>query len=222
MPPCECAAPCNCYFTEDGFFANRPEDGRRNTIVTGTGSGSQGGAQKPFVLEFQMSEFYRPPSTELRLFPRTIPDTTLGTLLTADLTEIQYESPSSEVVLQSWERQTLTFQGIGVAVDEFKIVGASAKFPASSVAGASSQLVIGALNPKTGFNQTIASQRCPVRSNGPTYLTCSAFSPGILELPTSPLDFTPLHKMNVFYLSIGSTTDMAITVTDIKFWMTTI
>lgn len=229
MPTCGgCSQICNCYVNEDGFFAERSEDGRRNTVVSGGGFD----ANNPFILEFQLSELYLPPSTEVRVPLMSATNAPLFSEVYNSVTFdeehfFQYESPEPGVITPppallgpGSARPTL-----GVHIGEFNLIGASAKFPPA--ASGNFALTVAALSPSdfalTGVDlNSIAGSKMSANPATSTYCSCYGFAPSRFEFGNISTVLVGPPKLQLIYVELFQSTGSTINVTDIKVWLTTI
>lgn len=214
MPTCgQCNNPCTCLVSEDGFFANRPTDGRANTVVTGRGTPSE-----PFTVSFVQSEFYRPESGELKQTNTfVLPDNSVNNVspTTGFTFGSVYQSPGSVFV---------SFTPVGSSVltgsfGHFKYLGASATFSANAT-GIRYMSIIGS-NPWNLIDYVVAGNSSLGDSVGPSVLNCAGFTPGVFD----PSGLAPIFSntgIQAWGVGIWQTSGGNLNVTDIKFWMTTI
>lgn len=216
---CNCINPCNCLLTEDGYFANRSADGRRNTVVSGIGTQAD-----PLTIEFQQSEFYRPPSGEQQVYNITVPDEAAsGTegVTQADYSFISiYESPSKVFVMVPQP----TFASVSVATfGYYQVVGASASFAANATG--ERNIAIYGESPVGLTGALVAGNTQQGISTGNTVLTCAGFSAGFLNL--DDIFFTVFPEIanttiNWWKIGVWQTSGGNLLIDTLKFWMTTI
>lgn len=216
---CGCINPCNCLVEEDGLYAVRPQDGRRNTVVSGTGTPAN-----PIVIEFQHSEFYRPPAGEVRVFDKTIPSAvTPGNAVgpsEGDTLVTIYQTPTtvfSVVALPFTEAITST-------KGHFHVVGASARF-AANAGGSQRRIGIIGLPPDPAVisdDLLLAAQEGLGNAGRDTVLTCTGFSPGLL-IPPSPLSPNVSDtRIDLWAVGVNQDSGGPLLIEEIKFWMVTV
>lgn len=205
MPICnECTTPCNCLVSEDGFRAGRGvEDGRRNTNVTGVGT-----VENPYVIEFQQSGLYRPPSGEIHkngqiTFNATGDDVSGAT--------VQWESPTGTFTFYLASFMALT-------TGNFHVVGANCVFPANAT-GTRRLEIIGI--DEEGNQHVVAGDSQTGSAARATRLSCSAFTAGLLTPNPAILPIFSNPKIDVWTVGILQDSGGSLTA-DIKFWMTTL
>lgn len=209
-----CTATCNCQLSEDGYEAFRSQDGRHNITVSGNGTG-----ENPFVLEFQQSEFYRPPAGELSI------STSRVFISGAD----ERVDPSQDSVVTIYESPNDFFLFIPTASTDavtfvnntFHVVGASLTFVAQS--SGIRFMRIKSPHPLNGSDVYVAGNSQGGRATSPTTLTCAGYSPGFMPGPSTPIPAL-LSDISIDGWGIGfwQTSGSPLTVTKIKFWAVTL
>lgn len=212
MPACNCTAPCNCAVDEDGFFALRPSDGRRNTVVSGFGSPAD-----PLVFQFQNSEFYRAPAGEKRA-----ENVTLGS------GSGRYLEENTDVVVTAYETPGSVFipvpnsDALAVMRQRYHISGAAAKFATNST-GVRSIHIISTPPDLTVFldNLAIAGHTSASSSTNNMYLSCSGYSPGVHV--TDPIvPGIGDRRFNLWGILIQQSSGGDLNLEYVKFWVVTI
>lgn len=215
---CGCINPCNCLVTEDGYFASRPQDGRRNTIVSGVGT-----VTNPLVIEFQQSEFYRPSTGEQQVFNINVENEASGG--TEGVTQGNYtfvtiyESPGAVFVSAP---QPLFSTTSAAAFGYFRIIGASASF-ASNATGQRNIAVMGTAPGDPIIRSLIAGNTQEGNTGGNTILSCAGAAPGILDRNTDFFTFFPeIANTTIDLWSIGvwQTSGGNLNIDTLKFWIT--
>lgn len=209
--PENCVSPCNCLVTEDGFNANRSDDGRRNTVVSGFGS-----INDPYVIEFQQSEFYRPPSGERRS-THTLNVSTTGTFgifsVGAAFIDV-YQSPGEVFIIIP---TSVVSNYIAATRGYFNIVGASATFAPSNTTGARKLMISG--SKPDGLDAFLTGVTQHGSASVSTILTCSMMTPGVfIERPTNGIKKGYSH----WIVTVRQNSGAPINVSNVKFWMTTL
>lgn len=208
MPTCnQCATPCNCLLTEDGFRAGRGDtDGRRNTTVTGNGT-----ADNPYVTSFQMSGEYRPPAGELR---KTNSETTVNNVGESILTDsVYWESPGT--VFFYYPASGL----VALTVGNFHVVGASVSF-APAATGSRRMSLFG--NDQDGNTYRVAGDVQHGTTGSNTILSCAGFTSGVLT--PSPDVQAVFSNTNIDTWAIGVSQDSGgdLDIEEVRFWMATL
>lgn len=214
MANCQCLDPCNCLVTEDGFFANRSTDGRANTVVTGRGTETD-----PYVISFQQSEFYRPDSGEIRTTNTRTPSSGAYSFInksSGDTFTTIYQSPNAVF----FDFPAPAVDPIVGAFGNFKIVGASATFQTAAT-GARYISILAQSPTDASTDYIIAGSGSIGHSSGPITLQCTGFAPGIFDATFLPASYSNT-RVNAFVVGVWQTTGGLLTVSNVKFWMTTI
>lgn len=196
-----CTTPCTCVFADDGIrevngtYVVNTGEGRRNTVVDGSGT-----AADPYTISFIDSEFYRPPVGEF-----TYPDQSAANA-SYDLLDfglgpgiVIYESPETFIFrLDLGEIGEVTVLGF------FQFVGATATFNGNT----------------TGTRKIIILERTDViagaTSDSPAEaltLSCSGFYPGTF----APAPFQPVGYSS-FSVKVWQDSGGDLGLTSLKFW----
>lgn len=217
MPTCggsgsaNCTDACACLITEDGFFANRPQDGRANTVVTGNGT-----PEDPFTVSFMQSEFYQPASQEI------ISNNTKSVLHNTSTALAQSTGVTFTTVYQSPNAVFVAFPVaapvLAAAFGEFKVVGASVTFQTSSL-GARYMSIIGQRFDAQDY--IIAGSSCIGHTGGSAVLACSGWSNGIFD-DTNLLPTISNTRLMAWGVGVWQTSTVTLSVSNIKFWMSSI
>lgn|SRR5688572_4879250 len=209
MPSCGCVQGCNCYLSEDGFWAGHPELGRNFTLVNGVGSDAD-----PYSVSFLDQEEFRPRTAEISFPDRSVNNDTYTEVPVGPVpSTITYESPEPFVI-----RQSNGFHRYSEV--NFIIIGAAATFPESAVSTTSRQILLedvrGGTSPLTASAWIIAGQTVPGAAD-PLTLSCSVMFPGVFFNidGVGPLR----HQFRIhLYQNSGAT----MVVSNIKLWITEI
>ena len=204
MPTCGCTTPCNCLVDEDGYRSGHPEQGRRSTVVTGRGV-----AEDPYVIEFQLSGEYRPPSAEIRMTGVVIANN-FGTVEFFTPENVQWESPNNNV----YTAVSFYFMLTG----SFHAVGASASFAANATG--TRHLDIFGID-EEGNGHFVAGNTQHGNATRPTICATSTLTAGLFTPTPAVLANFSNQRINVFNIGVRQTSGVALT-TNLKFWMTTI
>lgn len=197
-----CPNNCSCHLEEDGFFANEPQFGRRNTLASGIGT-----LADPWVISFIDSEEYRPVAAEF-----SYPDRTLdGAARVGENRVVVYESTPGTLFVGY---PTPTSADLLVSGNYF-IVGASAEFQANAQAGTKKALAIA-----TG-NKIIAGAVTGGLTTEDMILTVSGYNPGLFAGETLAV-YGYNDRSQVFSVLIRETTSGSLNIKKLKFWVTTI
>ena len=209
---CGCLEPCNCELDEDGFFSNRLSDGRRSTTTDGDGS-----LENPYVIHFQESEFYRPPSGELSVTPLVIANSPAGARVI---------DPPNATYTPTYQSPGQVFFAFPTGFDEFAafkgtfhIVGVSGSFAANATG--SRWISIGSVRPEGGSAFINAAEVQSGNASEPTFLSCSGFAPGLFDFTGVP-GVTSDPRIDVFYFQVSQNSGSDLLFSNIKFWITTI
>lgn len=207
MPLCNsCLTPCNCLVTEDGFRAGRgTEDGRRNTVVTGVGT-----TENPFVIQFQMSGEYRPPSGEVRITDEATLSG-IGDLVDSGIS-IYWDSPNSIFTFRPNNGLTALLTGT------YHMVGASASF--APAPGGVRRLTIFGVD-EGGNSYYMAGDTQNGNATKSTICTTSGFSAGILTPSALVATVFSNTKINAWAVGLFQSAGVAINV-QVKFWVVTV
>lgn len=207
MPTCnQCLTPCNCLMNEDGFRAGRgDEDGRRNTVISGVGTTTD-----PYVIQFQMSGEYRPPSGELRVSPITVNNSSAKFVTTADAPSVYWDSPGSVFTFYPGNLLTIT-------TGNYHVVGASASFAANST-GVRRLAILG--TNETGATYTVAGDEQSGHATKNTILTCTGFNTGVLTPSPAIAVVFSNTQINGWAVGLWQNSGVSLQVT-FKFWMVT-
>lgn len=213
MPTCsdECTTPCNCYIDEDGYWAERPQDGRHNIAVSGSAT-----IEDPLTFSFLQSEFFRPPAAEIR---RSMVSTTTGSVKTVDGTTFDitiYQSPNKILIAAPVALAIET----SIAFGNFFLCGASATFTANGTGDRVINIVSGDSFDDTPYQ--IAGNAQPGLAAKDSILSCCGFVPGYLD-KTGLIDPGILdNRLTAFIVSVYQTSNANMNVSNIKLWVSKI
>lgn len=208
MPQCsECASPCNCYIDEDGYWANRPQDGRNNVIVEGSGS-----VEDPFTFSFMHSEFFRPKAEEI-VAPSI--DVASGSPLQHPrtfYTSTTYNN-GEQVILG------LPFNflpGVMGVFGNFFMLGVSATFSANATGVR--KVHIGTDDISGGPTRIVGGAAQMGLAGRDTTVSCEAFMSGYLTVSSPIID----TRLAVFIIQLYQDSGVSINVKNVKLWVTQI
>ena len=208
MPQCGCTSPCNCSFSEDGYWAERSQDGRRNTVVSGMGTPND-----PFTVSFIQSEFFRPSAGELK---GTGLSTTSGSTFAptpADVISV-YQSPETVMISIPFGSSLALTTIFG----NYFVMGASATFAANATG--LRRLVLLApspMGPVVGFERAVTGVEQNGHATRPTVLSVAGFYSGMLE-KDSILDGVGAAQIAPVRLEVFQNSGSSLTLTEVKFW----
>lgn len=217
MPLCRgCVQPCDCSFSEDGFFAHRsPEEGtfapppanpalgRNFTLIEGNGT-----SLDPFVISFFDQDGFRPRTAEIQFQDFIVQHATLTTVQTGSAI---YQSPIQFLI--SDDRATIHYYYLGASVT-FADVGDATSTRRHMALYAEVELP----SPGTPFDCPVGGQSTPGGSSDPLTLTASAFVPGVLwNFEASPNGNTYTQG---FYVTLYQNSGSPIAVSDLRVWIT--
>lgn len=208
---CGCVTPCNCIMEEDGYWAERPQDGRRNTILSGSGTPND-----PFTISFMQSEFFRPSAGELvpSSLPIVLASGSNDSITQSEVT-VSYQTPGEIFINFALNPVILT-----ALIGNFMLVGASAAFAASNTTGTRS-IGIGTNHPFTAVTRFVTSSEQGGSSTRSSYVQASGFASGNLD-KTGLLSGITDSKIAPFSLTIFQSSGGPIDVTQVKFWVAVI
>lgn len=211
MPTCnECLTPCNCTIEEDGFWANRPQDGRRNVVVEGSGT-----LLDPITISFMQSEFFRPEAAEVQAPTKSVPTNDNTPVDADDYTVTVYQTPHQVLI-----KAVGVFVQPLTAFHNYWIVGASATFPANATG--ERMIEIGTDNADLVGSVRIAGNVQTAVAGASSVLSCAGFTPGLL-LPEFSLEGFLYKKAAPIQVALFQTSGGApMNVTQIKLWVTMI
>jgi hypothetical protein len=205
---------------EDGFFAGRLDDGRRNTTVDGSGL-----EEDPYITHFQQSEFYRPPSAEIQIDPIDVfSDASfafqIGFIYPSTTT---YESPEGSLFLLPPGGIPLT-SVTRVVKGAYHLVGASATFQSNGTGRR--QISIVSSMPDGGVSSfwptyVVASDTQDGHATQTTKLSCFGFAIGLFSY-TDINSIVSNPRIDVFGLNVSQNSGSSLLLSDIKFWIMTI
>lgn len=212
MPTCsnECTTPCNCYIEEDGYYAERPQDGRHNIMVSGNAT-----IEDPLTFSFMHSEFFRPPAAEIQTSTFNLPNNSSEEPQGSGYNVTVYQTPSAILIASP-----IGFAGIASnAFSNFFMCGASATFPANATG--LRLISISTSHPKTDVPYQVAGNVQPAVASRESKLSCSGFVPGYLKptlLSPGVVDF----RTSPFIVTVWQTSGVPLVVTNIKLWVSKI
>lgn len=201
-----CSTPCGCVMADDGIkvigdsYVVNTGEGRRNTVVSGTGTVSN-----PYTVSFIDSEFFRPEAGEFS-FPNQ--DVTNNAYDLLDFSNgpgvVAYQTPHTIFLrLEGGGLGDFTVKGF------FQFVGASVEF-ANSTVGAR-KIVISYVD---GANvRTFAGNTSEAPGESLTLSTVGFFPGRFSPSITHPVGFSEF-KVHVWQDSGGN-----MSITNLKFWV---
>jgi|SRR5688572_3108077 len=207
MPTCGCVQDCNCFLSEDGFWAGHPELGRNFTLINGVGSEAE-----PFSVSFLDQEEFRPRTAEISFPNRLVTNDTYTQVDAGPIdSTIVYESPEPFVL-----KDDVGFHRY--AEPNFVIIGAAATFPESAVTTTSREMLLENVRGQSFPGQAwiIAGQTAPGTTD-PITLSCSVMFPGVFFNVDG---VGPIRQQ--FRIHLYQNSGASMTVTDIKLWITEI
>jgi len=197
---------------EDGFFSLRPGDGRRNTTVEGSGS-----LEDPYVIHFQQSEFYRPPTGELRVGPIVVSTNPVAAVPI---------DPPSVTPIPFYESPGQIFFAFPDSSDEFAVVkgslhlvGASATFQANGTGAR--WLSVGAARPDGNGAYIIAADSQSALAGQPTELSCCGLATGLFDF-SSVTSIVSNPRIDTFFIQVSQNSGVSLTLSNLKLWVTAI
>lgn len=211
---CDCVSPCNCIVDEDGIFSNRASEGRRNTVVSGSGS-----FEDPIVIQFQHSEFYRPPAAQ-----QSADNITLTSGLGKNLSSF-----NGHTLVTVYQSPTAVLAGVPISISKltasisghFFLLGASATFPANSVGVRTLGIYSATSNGTLSISDSVrAGQIAVASSTRKTFLSCTGFSTGLFNT-ANPLIISDT-RTDYWAVGVGQNSGGNLNVETIKFWVATI
>lgn len=208
MPQCaECASPCNCYVEEDGYRANRSQDGRNNVIVSGSGS-----VDDPFTFSFMHSEFFRPKAEEIIAPSLDIPPSSPDQRPIDFYTSTTYYNGERAIIGIPFA----VVPGVMGVFGNFFMFGASATFSANATGVRRISLLT---DDFTGGPTRVSAGAAQMGLAGrDTTVSCEAFVSGYLTVNSAVLD----TRLSLIIVQLWQDSGVTINVKNVKLWVTQI
>ena len=208
MPQClDCSSPCNCYIEEDGFRANRSQDGRNNIIVEGSGS-----VDDPFTFSFMHSEFFRPKAEEILapsiVVPSTSPDQRPISFYT---TSVYYNGEHAIIGIPF-----ALIPGVMGVFGNYFMVGASATFSANATG--IRKIAICSDDITGGPTRAFAANAQMGLAGRDTTVSCEGFISGYLTVSSGVVD----TRLSLMIVQLYQSSGVDNIVKNVKLWVTQI
>lgn len=200
-----CTTPCTCIFADDGIkvinnnYVVNTGEGRRNTVVDGSGTVSD-----PYTISFIDSEFYRPNAAEIGYPPQTAntggEDDFQGGFVVYQTPEVIITSPTADFTVKGF----------------FYVVGATVEFAANTT-GTRKIYIYTNDSPSLGPLHHIAAATADAPAESFT-MSCSGFWPGKFDDSGN----TPVLGVSRFLVRVFQDSGGPLGISNMKFWVGTL